>query len=402
MNDQYTDFFCPPLWRQRRIFIQEALTRFKAGSVLDYGCGEAAVLSFLIPESTFPIQKLAGIDICDQVLTEAIDRCTPWSCDFSHLRTYPLSIDIYKGSIGDPDARFMNFDAIICTEVIEHVFPDVLDTFLPLTLGTYQPRVMIVTTPNGEYNVYFPDLKYGTDQSIFRHDDHKFEWTRQQFEDWCEEGAKKYNYDVEFHGIGLLHGKENELAYGHCTQACIFTRREKKPVLTPLSQPHQLLTHLEFPFYNDPPPPDTEIMQEIEYYLKALCISESKLRESHLPKSSSTATAAGQEEEDQTLVIDPAMDWSTFQLEKVIVSSVMTEEGARIESKPQEMIKLPITSLWMISRIQHLCKTQDTLCAYLRTLDPHHYEIQSDFICVKHFQPENEEEDSQSVFSDDT
>lgn len=158
------------------------LTHFK--KVLDYGCGEAAVLSFLIPESSTPIKKLAGIDICDQVLTEAIDRCTPWACDFDQLRTHPLSIDIYKGSIGDPDRRFMGFDAIICTEVIEHVYSDVLDTFLPLTLGTYQPRLMIVTTPNGEYNVYFPDLKYGTDQSIFRHDDHKFEWTRQQFQDW--------------------------------------------------------------------------------------------------------------------------------------------------------------------------------------------------------------------------
>lgn len=68
--------------------------------------------------------------------------------------------------------------------MIEHVFPDVLDSFLDITLGSYQPEILIVTTPNGEYNVNFPDLKYGTEESTFRHDDHKFEWTREQFETW--------------------------------------------------------------------------------------------------------------------------------------------------------------------------------------------------------------------------
>lgn len=59
-----------------------------------------------------------------------------------------------------------------------------LDSFLGLTLGVYHPEILIVTTPNCEYNVNFPDLKYNTPESIFRHDDHKFEWTRKEFEFW--------------------------------------------------------------------------------------------------------------------------------------------------------------------------------------------------------------------------
>lgn len=55
---------------------------------------------------------------------------------------------------------------------------------MSITLGVYQPEIMIVTTPNAEYNVNFPDLKYGTSESTFRHDDHKFEWTRKEFESW--------------------------------------------------------------------------------------------------------------------------------------------------------------------------------------------------------------------------
>lgn len=72
----------------------------------------------------------------------------------------------------------------MCSEVIEHVYPDVLDAFLKLTLDVYRPEILIVTTPNGEYNVNFPDLKYNTPESVFRHDDHKFEWTRKEFESW--------------------------------------------------------------------------------------------------------------------------------------------------------------------------------------------------------------------------
>lgn len=65
--------------------------------MLDYGCGEAAVLSYLIPPNEQAITKIAGIDICDQVLEEAVDSCTPWQSDFDQLRDHPLVIDIYKG-----------------------------------------------------------------------------------------------------------------------------------------------------------------------------------------------------------------------------------------------------------------------------------------------------------------
>jgi hypothetical protein len=67
---------------------------------------------------------------------------------------------------------------------VEHLYADVLEEFFPSTLGYYQPRVLVVSTPNAEFNVYFPNLKYGTPEQQFRHDDHKFEWTRKEFEAW--------------------------------------------------------------------------------------------------------------------------------------------------------------------------------------------------------------------------
>lgn len=59
-----------------------------------------------------------------------------------------------------------------------------LTGFWKTVLGAYSPRLVIVTTPNAEFNVNFPQLMYGTPDSKFRHWDHKFEWTRKEFEEW--------------------------------------------------------------------------------------------------------------------------------------------------------------------------------------------------------------------------
>lgn len=61
---------------------------------------------------------------------------------------------------------------------IEHLEPDILDSVPKVVFGQLAPKVVIVTTPNVEFNVLFPDLKG------FRHYDHKFEWTRAEFQEW--------------------------------------------------------------------------------------------------------------------------------------------------------------------------------------------------------------------------
>jgi hypothetical protein len=43
--------------------------------------------------------------------------------------------------------------------------------------GETKPRLMIVTTPNVEFNVRFESLPAGR----MRHGDHRFEWTRAEF-----------------------------------------------------------------------------------------------------------------------------------------------------------------------------------------------------------------------------
>ena len=59
----------------------------------------------------------------------------------------------------------------------------------------------MLTTPNREYNVVWPNLAAGA----FRHDDHRFEWTREEFQTWATGLAEKFGYAVEFQSVGPEH-----------------------------------------------------------------------------------------------------------------------------------------------------------------------------------------------------
>ena len=62
---------------------------------------------------------------------------------------------------------------------------------------------------------------------VFRHPDHKFEWTIREFEEWCTTTARKWGYAVHTGGIGKPMeedgwGRDSEL--GYATQTAVFTR----------------------------------------------------------------------------------------------------------------------------------------------------------------------------------
>jgi len=83
-----------------------------------------------------------------------------------------------------------------------------------MLLGVYHPRLLLITTPSYTYNARFtapnapdsarkgyPDPTGRTDR-IFRHYDHKFEWTTEEFRTWCEDAANVWGYEVEMSGVG--------------------------------------------------------------------------------------------------------------------------------------------------------------------------------------------------------
>ncbi|KQY91115.1 3' terminal RNA ribose 2'-O-methyltransferase Hen1 [Paenibacillus sp. Root52] len=121
------------------------------------------------------------------------------------------------GSLFYFDEQMQHQDVMILCEVIEHIEAYRLDGIMNTLLQEYQPEVLIVTTPNKEYN----DV-YAMEQESFRHHDHRFEWTRAELAERCVEWSAGTNYTYTIQGIG-----EQVEGYGQPTQMIIFGRREE-------------------------------------------------------------------------------------------------------------------------------------------------------------------------------
>jgi hypothetical protein len=106
-------------------------------------------------------------------------------------------------------------EAAALVEVIEHLDPDRLPHVERIVFGEARPSTVIVTTPNAEYNTLFPNLAVGA----MRHPDHRFEWTRAEFEAWAERIGSAYGYKQTFSGVG-----SRDEAHGAPTQLAVFTR----------------------------------------------------------------------------------------------------------------------------------------------------------------------------------
>ncbi|KAJ2996809.1 Small RNA 2'-O-methyltransferase [Globomyces sp. JEL0801] len=194
-------YFDPPLWRQRRNCAADYLKANNVESVIDAGCGEGSLLEILLNDTQY--RRLAGLEVNKNVLRRCYDICKPNSLDFQHLRELPVTLELYQGSIKYTDSRLLDYEAITMMEVIEHLHADELERLPQTVFGYYRPKHVIISTPNAEFNVNFPRLNYGTKESKFRHWDHKFEWTRTEFEDWCISVANQFKYTVSFDGVGL-------------------------------------------------------------------------------------------------------------------------------------------------------------------------------------------------------
>jgi hypothetical protein len=114
------------------------------------------------------------------------------------------------------DTRIERFDAAALVELIEHVDPDRLGSVERAVFEFARPGLVVVTTPNREYNAKFEGMQPGQ----LRHADHRFEWTRAEFQAWAESVATRHSYEVRVSGIG-----EEDAALGLPSQMAVFGRR---------------------------------------------------------------------------------------------------------------------------------------------------------------------------------
>ena len=197
------------LHEQRLEAVVEVLRAAGARSVLDLGCGEGRLLKKLLREGRF--EHILGMDVSYRALELAQKRL--------HLETLaPMQkkrISLVHGSLTYRDRRLEGYDAAAAVEVIEHLDQPRLAAFERVLFEFARPATVVLTTPNVEYNVKFETMEAGS----MRHSDHRFEWTRQEFQNWAAGVAQRYGYTVRY----LPLGPEDE-AVGAPSQMGIFSR----------------------------------------------------------------------------------------------------------------------------------------------------------------------------------
>ncbi|GHV64509.1 3' terminal RNA ribose 2'-O-methyltransferase Hen1 [Spirochaetia bacterium] len=198
-----------PLNTRRLTAVLSALKESGAQSVIDLGCGEGNLLQLLLKEKSF--LKIAGTDVSASVLERTteklkIDRLS---------ETQKSRLTLFQSSITYRDKRFAGYDAAAAVEVIEHLDENRLGAFAAVIFGEAAPRTIVITTVNREYNQNYPGLVNGR----FRHGDHRFEWTREEFRAWAEKTAARYGYDLRLEEIG-----DRDEQFGAPTQMGVFIK----------------------------------------------------------------------------------------------------------------------------------------------------------------------------------
>ncbi|KAI3964043.1 hypothetical protein MKW92_014286 [Papaver armeniacum] len=227
--------FSPPLSKQRVEYAVKHINESCAATLVDFGCGSGALLDSLL-DYPITLETIVGVDISRKSLTRAAkvlhSKLSAVHGKDSRLSSIKSAL-LYDGSITTFDTRLYGFDIGTCLEVIEHMQEDEACAFGNIALSTFCPKILIVSTPNYEYNPILlknsrddeADEKNSSLPCKFRNHDHKFEWTREQFNSWASGLATRHNYSVKFSGVGGI----GDVEPGFASQIAVFRRKSQLP-----------------------------------------------------------------------------------------------------------------------------------------------------------------------------
>lgn len=204
-NESQLDVVKEKLHDRRLRTVLDELVSVGAKTVVDLGCGEGKLLRMLLKEKQF--EKILGVDVSYCTLEKAVDRL-----GYNEMPPKQKErISIIQGALTYRDKRVEGFDAAAIVEVIEHLDLNRLKAFERVVFEFAKPNTVILTTPNREHNELFETMEAGA----MRHTDHRFEWTRVEFETWAKAVADENKYDVTFKPVGDVHervGAQTQMA----------------------------------------------------------------------------------------------------------------------------------------------------------------------------------------------
>ncbi|XP_036348454.2 small RNA 2'-O-methyltransferase-like [Ochotona princeps] len=184
-----------------------------------------------------------------------------------------------------------------------------------------------------------------------RNSDHKFEWNRMQFQTWALYVASRYDYSVEFTGVGEPPAGAESV--GYCTQIGIFQKNEGKVTEASISEQRQEWAYKAVFTASYP-----SLQQE--RLLRLVLVNEvsrqvESLRLKHLRKL--------KEEEERMLGVklpEADSDFPSF-------GPVFTEaEKARIENSPKPFVMgtkflVPLQRLMAYPKLRCICPSEDMM-----------------------------------------
>jgi len=220
---EYQVTFYPPLYRQRYTKIAELLADERwvhaMSRVVDFGSAECKLTRYLT-KALPRVREICHVDIDGDLLSQSGRNAEPLFVDLIQQREEtPVVVKLLEGDITQVDQRLVDVDAVVAIELIEHLESRILQKVPESIFGQIRPKLAIFTTPNREFNVVFENF-----EGPFRHWDHKFEFTRSEFEDWVTTNiTNRYpEYSVlQYSGVG--DGPEH---LGFCSQYVVIVRRD--------------------------------------------------------------------------------------------------------------------------------------------------------------------------------
>lgn len=165
----------------------DALVLCGARRVADLGCGPGPLFERLLREERF--DALTGVEL-------RLGDLQTLKARVQSIKT-SAEVRFLHGSFLDPTLDLDGHDAFVMLETLEHIEPDALSQVERAFFILRQPRTVIITTPNADYN---PML--GLRPGRKRHWDHRFEWGRERFQHWANGVASRNGCAVRFDDVG--------------------------------------------------------------------------------------------------------------------------------------------------------------------------------------------------------
>jgi small RNA 2'-O-methyltransferase len=124
-------------------------------------------------------------------------------------------LHVCLGSFEEFECAVEDVDAAVMLETIEHIDAGRLPRVERAVFAHWAPRLILITTPNKEYN-----RLHGLAPNQRRHSGHRFEWDRRQFRAWCDGVGGRNGYEVRYHDVGSV-----DAVHGSSTQMAAFWKR---------------------------------------------------------------------------------------------------------------------------------------------------------------------------------